>query len=161
MVHLYQKDKLVKRLKGYNALHLIAITVLTSFFLNLNVSANDEVRDGWIKIDSITTKSSKYEVEKCIAFEGTFLDPHPTDEYTIIWDFGDGKMETGTFTTATDMYANPGRCSPYKNQCYCTVKVTNTYSKPGNYNVSFSVKTGQGATYTDSEEIVVSLVSPR
>ncbi len=48
-------------------------------------------------------------------FEGSFRDPGTKDEYSIVWDFGDGNIATGTLTTSKDLYANPGRCTPYKN----------------------------------------------
>ncbi len=77
------------------------------------------------------------------------------NEYSIVWDFGDGNIASGTLTTSKDIYGNPGRCSPYENKCYSTVKTTNIYSKPGSYTVTFSVKNSKGARYENSETIIV------
>lgn len=91
------------------------------------------------------------------SFEDTFRDPGAMEEYSIIWNFGDRNVATGTLTAAKDVYANPGHCTPYKNICYnCSIiKVDNTYAKHGSYTVTFSVENSKGTKYENSKEIVV------
>lgn len=155
MSHIQYKTKNLKKTLA-TTLNIITIIFVCVILHISNLQANKPTSGAWLKINSITTKQNKYLTENEISFEGTFHDPHPTDVYTIVWDFGNGNIETANFTTATDMYANPGRCSPYKSQCHCIIKVSNTYSSSGTYNVTFSVETSNHTKYSDSEEIVVS-----
>ena len=141
---------------------ILTIGILQIFCMNLLTSrlglfAKDFKDDNGstTRIDSITTKYKKYLTDKEITFKGTFMDPAYTDVYSIGWDFGDGNFATGTLTTSTDLYANPGRCSPYRTKCYSTISVSNVYAKPGVYTVTFFVKNSKGDLSKDSEEIVV------
>ncbi len=110
-----------------------------------------------VTIDSVKSNHSKNIVGEKISFKGTFKDPGALEEYSIVLDFGDGNVATGTLTTAKDVYANPGRCTPYKNMSYnySIIKADNTYAKPGSYTVTFSVENSKGTKHEDSREIVV------
>ncbi len=141
------------RIKIILILSLCTFLFHPHFFSNL--SAEDETESTWVSINSITTKNSDFTTGKKILFESSFRDPGKMDVYTIVWDFGDGTISTGTLTTAGDRYANPGRCTPYKNICYSMVKATNVYKTPGSYTVTFSVQNSEGVRHEVSDTIDV------
>lgn len=138
-------------------LSTLFVITLSFILLNFNIVAKEEKTETtYVRIDSITADHAKFITNKKITFKGTFLDPADMDIYSIAWDFGDGNIATGTLTTASDVYANPGRCSPYKNECFSTIIASNVYKISGDYTIIFSVKNSKGNLYTDSEEIIVS-----
>lgn len=135
----------------------ILIFALCIFVFHTDLFAEDSGNDGLVVIDSVTSSHAKNIVGEKISFQGTFMDPGAMEEYSIVWDFGDGNVATGTLTAAKDVYANPGRCTPYKNMSYnySIIKADNTYAKPGSYTVTFSVENSTGTKYEDSRVIVV------
>jgi PKD repeat protein len=136
--------------------HLL-IFAFCIFVFHTGLFAEESGDGGLVMIDSITTNQSQYIVGEKISFKGTFKEPGAMEEYSIAWNFGDGNVATGTLATAKDVYANPGRCTPYQNMRYnySTIKVDNTYAKPGTYTVTFSVENSKGTKYEDSRIIVV------
>ncbi len=135
----------------------LLIFVFCFFVYYTALLAEDTSNSGLATIDSVTTVHSHNIVGKKISFKGTFRDPGAMEEYSIVWDFGDGNVATGKLAAAKDVYANPGRCTPYKNMYYnySIIKADNTYSKPGSYTISFSVEDSKGTKHQDSRVIVV------
>ena len=147
----------MKLVNKFYTLKTLLIITLSFVLLNFNIIAKEKkAKDTFARIDSITADYSKFLTDEKITFKGTFLDPKDMDIYSIVWDFGDGNIATGTLTTASDVYANPGRCSPYKNECFSTIITSNVYKKPGDYRIIFSVKNSKGDRYSDTEEIIIS-----
>lgn len=140
----------------YLRIKLVLILFFCFFVFHTNLFAKDSGDiSSLAKIESISPVLPKYKAGEKITFVGTFRDPAPTDEYSIAWDFGDGNIYTGTLTTSKDIYANPSRCSPYKNICYSKVNADTIYSKPGSYTVTFSVTNSKGTKHEDSKMIIV------
>ena len=88
------------------------------FIFHTGLFAEDSGNGELVTIDSITSHQSQYIVGEIISFQGTFRDPGAMEEYSIVWNFGDGNVATGTLTAVKDVYANPGRCTPYQNMRY-------------------------------------------
>lgn len=154
LITVYGKNMLILRIKQ------TLIFSVCVFIFHTGLFAEDSENSGngkLVTIDSITSQQSQYIVGGIISFQGTFRDPGAMDEYSIVWNFGDGNVAAETLTAAKDVYANPGRCTPYQNMLYnySIIKVDNTYSQPGSYTVTFSVENSKGAKYQDSMVIVV------
>ncbi|MBL7047751.1 MAG: PKD domain-containing protein [Candidatus Marinimicrobia bacterium] len=111
---------------------LILIFAFCIFVFHTELFAENSGDGGLVMIDSITTNKSQYIVGEKISFKGTFRDPGSMEEYSIVWDFGNGNVATGTLATAENVYA-----------------------KPGAYAVTFSVENSKGIKHEDSKVIKV------
>jgi PKD repeat protein len=75
-------------------------------------------------------------VGTAVQFTGSFTDPNPNDTHQVSWDFGDGSKAANTLTP------------------------THTYTRPGSYTVTLTVKDSTGFAVSKTLKVNVSGVLP-